>query len=570
MRSSLQRPVRTSLGRLGLGQRVSARVARWLFLCACAQAAPGCRERTPVPQGRADAGGARAVVDAAGPAGATAGSERSRPRPAVRPAGRCFPADSAVAPPRALQALLDRSAQLFDEAVTPADAPAGTDTADPRVSLLTASLVCADEALRAFPRSIEALESRALALMERNQADDLSGARDALTLALALEPSDPHTLASAAELYVRFLDASDDHSTIGLEYARRGSRLCEQRIGELRKRARAAKARAAGAGAADALRDTRLLGARLALLEGQALGDLGRAEESLARLEAAIALDDQAGGPGAGRVGTDARYERALALFDLCRFSDARRGFEAVIAARRQPAPRTAPANPDGRRPVPAPSAPSPDRAPDHTQSPARDPRPVSAPGNTAWAQHYLGLTLEMLGEAAAAERALAEAERLAPADFPKPLAVTPADFRALVDKEVAALPAELRRDLAQVTLETADLPEIADLIADVAAGHPPLSPTILGLFRGLPLPESSPASAKSPQRPGAPVACPPGGAAADGSDEPRSIVLYRKNLLRAVRTREDLVTEIRTTLLHELGHLRGEDDDTLRDRGLE
>lgn len=567
---------------------MSARVARWLLLCACAQVAPGCRERSPVPKGRADAG-AQAPVDAAGPAGAAssagtaAGSERSRPRPAVRPAGRCFPADSAVAPPRALQALLDRSAQLFDEAVAPADAPAGTDTAGPRAALLTASLVCADEALRAFPRSVEALESRALALMERNQTDDLSGARDALTLALALEPSDPHTLASAAELYVRFLDASDDHSNIGLEYARRGSRLCEQRIGELRKRVRPARARGTGAGAAaggaaDALRDTRLLGARLALLEGQALGDLGRAEESLARLEAAIALDDQAGGPGAGRVGTDARYERALALFDLCRFSDARRGFEAVIAARQQPAPPTAPANPDGRRPVPAPSAPSPDRAPDHTQSPARDPRPVSAPGNTAWAQHYLGLTLEMLGEAAAAERALAESERLAPADFPKPLAVTPAEFRALVDKEVAALPAELRRDLAQVTLETADLPEIADLIADVAAGHPPLSPTILGLFRGLPLPEVSPAAAKSPQRPGAPVApvaCPPGGAAAgangaDGTDEPRSIVLYRKNLLRAVRTREDLVTEIRTTLLHELGHLRGEDDDTLRDRGLE
>jgi predicted Zn-dependent protease with MMP-like domain len=52
--------------------------------------------------------------------------------------------------------------------------------------------------------------------------------------------------------------------------------------------------------------------------------------------------------------------------------------------------------------------------------------------------------------------------------------------------------------------------------------------------------------------------------------DEARTIVLYRKNLARAVASRDELVAQVRTTLLHEIGHLRGEDDEALRARGLE
>jgi predicted Zn-dependent protease with MMP-like domain len=91
------------------------------------------------------------------------------------------------------------------------------------------------------------------------------------------------------------------------------------------------------------------------------------------------------------------------------------------------------------------------------------------------------------------------------------------------------------------VSLETADLPDLADLTAE----EPPLAPTILGLFRGAPIGEAP-------------------------ESEARAIVIYRKNLERAVASRDELVQQIRTTLLHELGHLRGEDDDALRARGLE
>src|SRR5262249_39657598 len=128
-----------------------------------------------------------------------------------------------------------------------------------------------------------------------------------------------------------------------------------------------------------------------------------------------------------------------------------------------------------------------------------------------------------------------------------------------IVDREVRGLPAALRADLGLVRLETAELPALADLIAE----EPPLSPTILGLFRGAPLAEAR--SRMSSKNPASPV-----NASCDDSELPRTLLVSRRSLLRAVPSREELVTQVRTTLLHELGHLRGEDDETLRARGLE
>jgi predicted Zn-dependent protease with MMP-like domain len=119
------------------------------------------------------------------------------------------------------------------------------------------------------------------------------------------------------------------------------------------------------------------------------------------------------------------------------------------------------------------------------------------------------------------------------------------ANIPALVVHAVAALPEEERRAIETVPLEIQDLPDSADLLAV----DPPLSPSILGLFRG----------------PSEGEACLP-------SDGPRcrSIVLYRKNLLRFARDQKELSQQVRVTLLHELGHLHGENDDDLRARGLE
>ena len=124
--------------------------------------------------------------------------------------------------------------------------------------------------------------------------------------------------------------------------------------------------------------------------------------------------------------------------------------------------------------------------------------------------------------------------------------------------------------------IETAELPAPEDLTAE----RPPLSPTILGLFRGLPLGRQA-ASDEVVRAPGtrstrgrqarqANVSGPPEGTGSGGAVPARAIVLYRRNILRSIHGTDDLDRAIERTLLHEVGHLRGEDDGSLRDRGLE
>ena len=365
---------------------------------------------------------------------------RSKEPPAPHPLKRCFAGD-APGSVRPTSALLDRAADQFDGGE------------------FEGALACAEEAARVEPRSVEAHHDRAAALQELNRLDE---AEAAFARALALDPDDPETLAGAADLFINHLAPSNDHSETGLEYARHGSRRVKRGS------------------------EHRGLGARLALLEGQALNDLGRPREGLARLEAALAA-----APDDTRV----RYERAVSLFELCKFDDAHRALVELIT-----------------------------RTPDD-----------------AWAHQHLGLIDERVGDARGAEREVARAHQLAPDDFPPPIILPLDEFRALVDSEVTALAPDLRQDLGRVSLEIADLPAVDDLVAE----EPPLSPTILGLYRGAPLTE-------------------------DARGEPRAIVLYRLNLGRAVASLAELRTQVRTTLLHELGHLRGEDDEELRARGLE
>ncbi|MBP6629175.1 MAG: metallopeptidase family protein [Kofleriaceae bacterium] len=168
----------------------------------------------------------------------------------------------------------------------------------------------------------------------------------------------------------------------------------------------------------------------------------------------------------------------------------------------------------------------------------------LGASADDAFAHHSLGLVLEWLGQPAEAIDHLTRAEQLAPRDFPPELDAAPALFRAEIDGFLADLPPDRQAALADVAIEVADLPAEDDL----RSVEPPFPPTILGLFRGL-----------------------PAGADDDGGDAPaRAIVLYRKNLLRAVTSVPELRRQIRETLAHELGHFDGHDEDELRRRGME
>ena len=430
----------------------------------------GCRSRPAQTTGKA----------VAVPIPAVPSSTIAAPEPnasAARDLRRCF-SDRPAWSDAPVSELLDRAGSLFDR------------------DDFTGALACAEEAARAAPRSVEAHHDRAAALLHLNRVDE---ARDALALALALGPDDPETLEATADLFINQLPPAADRSAIGLEHARRGFR------------------RAAGLDRARA--------ARLSLLEGQALIDLGRSEEAIRRLNVTLSL--------APRL-VAARYEKGVAEFELCRFEDARRTFQKVL-----------------------------DQIPEH-----------------AHALFHLGLIEERQGDEAAADRYFAEAATRDPTSFPAPPPVSPEEFAARVKAAVAALPADVRADIAESHLEASELPALRDLVAE----RPPLSPTILGLFRGLPLhwgadadnrPQAGRLAQGKAQRVNdrGPAPVPTGEVEAAGAScgtPERTIVLYRRNLLRSVRDSSELDEAIRRTLLHEVGHLRGEDDGSLRDRGLE
>ncbi len=279
--------------------------------------------------------------------------------------------------------------------------------------------------------------------------------------------------------------------------------------------------------AASRRRLDRRLRARLFLLEAEALNDLGQSDVALGRVDAALKLSPRM---------SAALHERGVTLFSLCRFRAAEEAFLAVLR--------------------------------EHPDDP--------------YAHHHLGLIYERDGRDADAEAHFARARALAPDDFAAPVMLTPEEFRTEVDQAIAEQPPDVRGDLGKVQLELADLPALDDLVAV----EPPFAPTIMGLYRGLPLGvEEGTAAAGAPGKAAAataaidvendPVAtAAPAAARAPDRDRERvparAIVLYRKNLGRAVRTREELDRQIRRTLIHEIGHLRGLDEDDLRRRGLE
>jgi Flp pilus assembly protein TadD/predicted Zn-dependent protease with MMP-like domain len=321
---------------------------------------------------------------------------------------------------------------------------------------------CADRAADIMPTSVEAQHLRGASLAAQGRDAE---AQMAYSIALALDPDDPETLRAVADFYINGKgERSRDALRLGLELAQRGSRR------SLARRRRNAP-----------------LAADLAVLEAQALNDLGRSDEALERIDTALRIS-------AGRG--DALHERGVALFDLSRFADAKVAFEKALATQPQ----------------------------------------------DAYTHQMLGLTLEQLGETATADRELARAVELAPGELSPPVLIPVPEFQKEIDAVIASLPEARKAHVKSVKVEIADLPDPTDL----KAVQPPFPPTILGLYRG-----------------------PVGRAPAPG-DEPPSIVLYRKNLARAVKTRTELSEQIRDTLLHEIGHLEGLDEDDLRRRGME
>jgi predicted Zn-dependent protease with MMP-like domain len=156
------------------------------------------------------------------------------------------------------------------------------------------------------------------------------------------------------------------------------------------------------------------------------------------------------------------------------------------------------------------------------------------------------GMLLERRGKLDEAEACFLSASELAPDKYPPPVRMTRAEFDKEVRKAARKLPRQFRQSLDRVPVVVQDLPE-QSLVAD--GDNEELAPDILGLFDGVPLPETS--SLDMPQL------------------RPNTIYLFQRNLERAARDRDDLVEQIRITLWHELGHYLGFEEEDMDDLGL-
>jgi predicted Zn-dependent protease with MMP-like domain/Flp pilus assembly protein TadD len=160
-----------------------------------------------------------------------------------------------------------------------------------------------------------------------------------------------------------------------------------------------------------------------------------------------------------------------------------------------------------------------------------------------AWSVHYLGLIAERQGREAEAEALFARARKLSPDDFPPPVKLSTEAFDRAVKESIEALPEHARPHLANVIITVEPIPGDDEI-------REGLSPTILGVFSGTPIDERNPTEA--------------------GHHQTARITLYQRNLERFARDREELLEEIRITVLHEVGHLLGLDEDELYERGLD
>lgn len=115
--------------------------------------------------------------------------------------------------------------------------------------------------------------------------------------------------------------------------------------------------------------------------------------------------------------------------------------------------------------------------------------------------------------------------------------------FDELLAQALADVPAPFAEHLANVVIGVEPYPSeqtVRELGLDDADD-------LLGLYTGTPMTERH---------------------ADDGGNLPDSIVLYQRNIEEACDSEEDVVREIRTTLLHEIGHYFGMDETELDDLG--
>lgn len=114
--------------------------------------------------------------------------------------------------------------------------------------------------------------------------------------------------------------------------------------------------------------------------------------------------------------------------------------------------------------------------------------------------------------------------------------------FEGLVEEALDQLPEFFRSKLQNlaVIVEDAPPPDVVDDMGD---------DQMLGLYQGIPLPERS---------------------VWDDYPYPDVISIYQRNIEAIARTDQAIIEEVRITVMHEIGHYFGMDEDDLAKLGLE
>ena len=157
-------------------------------------------------------------------------------------------------------------------------------------------------------------------------------------------------------------------------------------------------------------------------------------------------------------------------------------------------------------------------------------------------ALYHLGLVLERLDEAEEAARAFTKANALEPDHYPLPSEIEDVLFRQAVAEALDNLPRSIREYVSDVPVLIEDYP------SDDLLGRENVSPQILGIYLGVPRTES------------------------EVSAQPAhltQVILFKKNLEKLCRDRDDLIEQIQVTVRHEIGHHLGLSEEDLERLGL-
>ena len=114
------------------------------------------------------------------------------------------------------------------------------------------------------------------------------------------------------------------------------------------------------------------------------------------------------------------------------------------------------------------------------------------------------------------------------------------AEFEKLVAEALELLPEDFAAALDNVAVVVVDEPE-ADDLSDAGLA-PEESDELFGLYQGIPLTERDSFYAELPDR----------------------ISIYRLPILRACRSRAEVIREVRDTVIHELGHHFGMEEEDM------